>query len=442
LPPTPLAPELSQSIPLIRADQAHQLGVTGQGVTVLVIDNFTPNPQDPCRNFTHGDWVKGVVDAVAPGANVLRYDVPLEVPGNQEHRCFSFSVSALRQGLAWALGHRRELDIRVINYSIGGGYFEDPCSEPLPLSSLIRQLVSQGVIFVTAAGNEGFNHALGYPECMPETLSVGAVYDTTSNLIEEARVCSAFPVVDTVTCYSNSAYFLDLLAPGSRITVSRRLDSIGTSAAAPHVAGVVALLLQLDPTLDLAGVRDLLARTGKKVLDPKSGFTVPRVDALAAVEQLLQQTNHPPVVVLSFSPQKPSVGELIMLLASASDPDGDPLGYAWWLDGILQNVSTFNPVLDNAAPGVHTVTVRVTDGRGGTVEASVQLNVEAVVNDLLTVARSFDADGDGRLGDLEIDQVIRFWVRAEVVPGTTLVVDDALVVQLVVLWIEGDALGP
>ena len=284
-----LAPELAQSLPLIGVDVAHQLGATGKGVSVIVIDNFTRNRNDPCNDLVHGDWVSGVLEAVAPEANIYRIDVPLDVPGTKNRPCYGFSAGALIEALRQALAVQRELNIRVINYSIGGGHFQRPCDEADPMADLIRQLVRQGVLFVTAAGNNGFTDALGFPECMPETISVGSVYDYTANELEQASVCAGFPRVDQVTCYSNSAFFLDVLAPGSWITVSSTLNSIGTSASAPHVAGVIALLLQVDPTLNLSDVRSILRRTGKPVTDQRNGLTFPRVDAQSAVSSLLDE---------------------------------------------------------------------------------------------------------------------------------------------------------
>jgi len=47
----PLIPELAQSLSLIGAAAAHQLGVRGKGVSVIVIDNFTRNRKDPCNDL-------------------------------------------------------------------------------------------------------------------------------------------------------------------------------------------------------------------------------------------------------------------------------------------------------------------------------------------------------------------------------------------------------
>lgn len=58
---------------------------------------------------------------------------------------------------------------------------------------------------------------------------------------------------------------------------------------APHVAGVVALLRQLEPALSLSDIRQLLMQTGKPVLDQRNGLSFPRVDALAAVAAVLQR---------------------------------------------------------------------------------------------------------------------------------------------------------
>lgn len=278
-------PELSESLALISVGEAHQLGVTGRGVGVLIIDNFTVNPLDPCNDLVHGQWVKGIVAAVAPEARVFIYDVPLDVP-SQNRRCFGFNVRALEDSLSYALANHQNLGIRVINYSIGGGFFETPCDFPSVIGRRIKQLTAAGILFVTAAGNNGFIDGLGFPECMPETISVGAVYDDTSFQLEQARVCSDFPVIDAVTCYSNSAYFLDVLAPGSRVTVSPQLDTFGTSASAPFVSGIIALMLQLQPNLVLDEVRRIFRQTGKPVLDLRNGLTFPRVDALRAVRVL------------------------------------------------------------------------------------------------------------------------------------------------------------
>ena len=292
---------------MLRVDQAHQLGATGRGTTVLIIDNFTPNPLDPCHDFSHGAWVEGILSAVAPQAHILRLDVPLEIPGTPDSPCFAFSTHTLTQALASALELHRQVGIDVINYSIEQGRFDASCPANGTEGFLIQALVREGVIFVTAAGNQGFWNALGFPSCMPETLSVGAVYDYTSSQLELAGVCADLPVVDKVTCYSNSASFLDALAPGSWIAVSDELSNIGTSAAAPHVAGIVALLRQLEPALSLSDIRALLLQTGKPVLDARNGLTFPRVDALAAVEAVLQRS---PV---------PTLAQLV----SALDADGD-----------------------------------------------------------------------------------------------------------------------
>src|SRR5574337_1287967 len=111
----PVAPNLKESLPLIGVDQVHALGITGRGVRVLVIDNFTPNPLDPCNAFVHGDWVAGVLKAVAPGAELLTLDVPLDVPTDH---CYAFSTSSLENALRSAREYHHQFGIDVINYSI------------------------------------------------------------------------------------------------------------------------------------------------------------------------------------------------------------------------------------------------------------------------------------------------------------------------------------
>jgi hypothetical protein len=79
-----------------------------------------------------------------------------------------------------------------------------------------------------------------------------------------------------VTCFSNSAGNLDLLAPGSQILAANLLKS-GTSMAAPHVAGAWALLREANPVEGVSEILNLLRRTGQPITDPRNGITKPKL---------------------------------------------------------------------------------------------------------------------------------------------------------------------
>lgn len=431
----PLLPDLSQSLPQIGVDRVQDLGITGEGTTIVVIDNFRPNRNDPCNNLVHGAWVKGIVEAVAPDARVIEMNVRLDVPGTPDRPCFAFSAEELLEALEDALENVDDWGIDIINYSIGGGRFSRECVEFDPFSQVIRDLVAEGVKFVTAAGNNGFIDALGFPECMPETISVGAVYDYNSDELEQANVCEDFPIIDKITCYSNRAYFLDFLAPGSVIEVSESLVSLGTSASAPHVAGVIALLLQVDPDLRLEEIREILSDTGKPIKDNISGWTFPRVDAFRAVSSLLQTRNRPPTVRLNLFPVSPTTADRVFFSADAADPDGDELTYRWYLDGDLQGFDGYNPSWDTPTAGQHTIKVLVSDGRGGEIEASLAFTVTEAVSDITVIARALDSNQDGIHGDDEVLNSIRFWITAETVSGASALIDDDMILELIALWI-------
>lgn len=281
----PLSAEISQSIPLIQADQVHHRGITGQGVGVMVIDHFSGSiAQD-----THGRWVTGILRAVAPGARIWYYDLE-RLEALRFQSTYWRQYSAVELALLFTHIFKDIFRIKVVNMSFAE---VDPQTErvipyysPCSANSWgdeLRQLVEAGVTLIAASGNEYWPGAIASPACHPEVISVGAVYDTFSP--SEGSPCpEETPQADRITCYSNSAYFLDLLAPGSRIQVPGSRMEMGTSAAAPHVAGVAALMLQLNPYLSPEQIRDILKRTGVPVKDSRNGVTFSRVDALNAVE--------------------------------------------------------------------------------------------------------------------------------------------------------------
>ena len=144
--------------------------------------------------------------------------------------------SDIIQGLSYATAN----GARVINMSLG-------LSEASPaLAAAVAQAARQGVLLVAAAGNNG--GAVLYPAAYPTVLSVGAS--------DQA---------DRRASFSAQGARLDLLAPGVDILstwngVPYVLRS-GTSMAAPHVAGVAALLMAHMPGLSVAQVRTCLLRS-------------------------------------------------------------------------------------------------------------------------------------------------------------------------------------
>ena len=89
--------------------------------------------------------------------------------------------------------------------------------------------------------------------------------------------------------------------------------------------------------------------------------------------------NRPPVISCSVDRSSVLVGERVRITAVASDPDNDPLTYAWRTSGgqIIGSGTAVQLDTSGLAPGRYTVTGRVDDGRGGAADCSVAVDVQA-----------------------------------------------------------------
>jgi hypothetical protein len=135
---------------------------------------------------------------------------------------------------------------------------------------------------VIAAGNNGFTNALSSPGCAPAAISVGAVYDANVGGLKYASCTDATTAADKITCFSNSASFLTVLAPGAMITAAD-ITMAGTSQASPHVAGAMAILRSAFPDDTIDRLVGRLTATGKPIKDARNGVTKPRIDIAAAI---------------------------------------------------------------------------------------------------------------------------------------------------------------
>lgn len=203
----------------------------------------------------HGTNVAGVIAArnqgqgyigVAPGTRL--YSVKVLDAGA------SGSLSQVLCGIEWITVNARALDIRVANMSIGAlGRDDGNCgaSDGDPQHQAICRSVAEGVTYVAAAGNAGENFASTVPAAYPEVLTVTAMTDTDGEPGADGEAsCADGEADDSFAAYSNFGSLREaashtVAAPGTCVTsTGLRGDSstyVGTSQAAPHVAGTVAL---------------------------------------------------------------------------------------------------------------------------------------------------------------------------------------------------------
>jgi hypothetical protein len=141
------------------------------------------------------------------------------------------------------------------------------------------------MLSIVSSGNDGFSDGIANPACTPEAVSVGAVYDANVGgrtwTSPEPDCTDSVTAADKVVCFSNSASFLTLLAPGALTTVTGATVA-GTSLSAPVVSGAVAVLAQAFPSDTATGRLGRLTASGKSVTDARNGIVKPRVDLLAA----------------------------------------------------------------------------------------------------------------------------------------------------------------
>jgi subtilisin family serine protease len=135
----------------------------------------------------------------------------------------------------------------------------------------IDALHALGIASVVASGNGSVTTGIAAPACISSAIAVGASADSSN----------------VVWSKSNAGPPLDLLAPGIAITSSKLGGSFGshsgTSMAAPHIAGAIAVLKQADPGISVAEAKQALEDTGVPITDSRNGLVRPRLQLDDAV---------------------------------------------------------------------------------------------------------------------------------------------------------------
>jgi hypothetical protein len=301
--------QLTDSLPLINQPAVAATGKTGANTAVAVLDtgcDYTrpdfgscSEPGASCKvayaqdfgtsdsvadDNGHGTNVSAIVLGVAPSTKVLALDV-FEANGLA-------LTSSIIAAVDWSIQNRTTYNIVAMNLSLGGGAYNKQCTTS-PFASALANARAAGVVPVVASGNGGLTGALAAPACVPAAVSVGAVYDTNVGGLSYSACSDRTTAPNQVACFSNSASFLSLLAPGAPITAGG-FRMTGTSQAAPHVAGAYAVVRAAFPGEAVNASIARLTDSGLSVRDTRNGITKRRLDVQAAIKGANVKDNSAP----------------------------------------------------------------------------------------------------------------------------------------------------
>ena len=337
--PTAATREVTPNITQVNADQVWELGYTGAGVVVAVVDSgvnydhidladhlwdggeefphhgydVVNDDNDPMDDKGHGTHCAGTVcgDGTAGSLTGIASDAILMCVKSIRGDGFGGAVN-IAGGMEWAVEHGCDL------ISMSLGMVDAGTTDKEILRRTCEAVLDAGIVAMVCAGNEGNAFLqMTYPvpnnvrvpaSCPPPYLdpdqmanpgalscvvAVGAVnYNDAA-----ADFTSRGPVTWQDTEFGDYAYNPDIglirpdiCAPGVNIksldynNTSGYTNMDGTSQATPCVAGIVALMLQKNPELTPAEICRILEETSVKLTPTKSNITgTGRVDALAAV---------------------------------------------------------------------------------------------------------------------------------------------------------------
>jgi PKD repeat protein len=369
---------------LVGAENAWNISLGSSNVKVAIVDNavfvghsditgfsqrdVSDNDNDatpPLVYTTDFGWSHGTHCAGLATADINNSIGIASLGGNVEvigvkatpDAATSGSIYDSYDGVQWACQN----GANVVSMSFGSA------SQSGAMQNLINAY--PGVVFIAAAGNDGVT-TLFYPAAYNNVICVGSVDGN------DAR--SSF------SNYNGGTPWVDICSPGG-YTSGGLLSTVysasgtnyakmgGTSMATPYAAGLVGLMLSINPAMTPAAVEACLISSGVN-----NGQNMgPRIDALAALQCVQATVNGDPIPAFTGIPLSIIEGQSVTFTDFSADGASPITTWAWVFPG--GTPGTFNgqtpPAITYAAAGIYDVTLTVTNG-----QASIPLTKTNYIN--------------------------------------------------------------
>lgn len=289
----------------LNADRAHRAGFTGRSIRAVMVDSgWYQHPYFVARGYRTTPVVLG------PGASAAEHDESGHGTGESANLLavapdVTFTMVKMNfVDSAGAFNAAVALNPHIISCSWGSDVQTGPLrSDDNVLAAAIANAVRQGIVVVFSAGNGHF----GFPGQHPDVISAGGVFMAADGSLRASDYASGFAsqlfpgrnvpdVSGLVGMQPKAAYIMLPVEPRDEIDTGGAGNAqpnqdgtlsydgwaafSGTSAAAPQLAGICALMKQANGQLSPADVRSILQRTA---VDVTIGASNPRTGGIAGV---------------------------------------------------------------------------------------------------------------------------------------------------------------
>ncbi|WP_293369624.1 SBBP repeat-containing protein [Microcoleus sp. CAWBG556] len=351
------------------------------GISDRIVFNydFADGDADASDRKGHGSNIASIIGSqdstykgVAPGANIISLKVMRDTTREKDEKNkFAF----VEQALQWVLENADTYKIASVNMSLGDAEnYPNPAS-PYGIEDELAALAAKNIIVVSSSGNRYYqyqnNPGVQYPAADPNSLSVGAVYnsdigqykydDYFVNYETNNFVTANTTAADRILPVSQrSATLTTVFAPGAPITGAGKDGDLityhGTSQATAYISGIAVLAQQLAQQklgrkLTPTEFAKLLKSTGVTINDgddekdsvANTGLNFKRVDVLALGQAIAAGGvvgNRPPQEKIHLAYYYKEFNQDIKNVYT--DPDGDLISYKLTLKDGSPLSSNFN----------------------------------------------------------------------------------------------------